>query len=176
MELVGGKVRPTLAPSSPASMRATVSALRLPVPLTTSTWTHPRIMRINARASCNVSLTVRLARGMQRNYYSKPSLISNSKARQVQYFLFCTDVQFCAKSRQHPLCSPLAELFLPNINESLILNRSSKEKSWSNDDYVLISSKGFVLKKEGKILFSGDGEGGNKVSGSDDNEEIQITE
>ncbi|WP_395045262.1 hypothetical protein [Flavobacterium sp.] len=69
-----------------------------------------------------------------------------------------------------------AELFLPNINESLILNRSSKEKSWSNDDYVLISSKGFVLKKEGKILFSGDGEGGNKVSGSDDNEEIQITE
>lgn len=69
-----------------------------------------------------------------------------------------------------------AELFLPNQDESILLKRDVEGKPWVNGDWQLIPWKGFVLKKEGKILYTGDSEIGNKVSGSNDSEEIPITE
>lgn len=59
-----------------------------------------------------------------------------------------------------------AELFLPD-EKSFILTRSAEGKPWIYDDYQLISKKGYVLTKAGVTLFSGDGEIGNKVTGSD---------
>jgi hypothetical protein len=69
-----------------------------------------------------------------------------------------------------------AEIFLPNQDESIILKRESEGKPWVNGSWQLIPWKGFVLKKDGKILYSGDGEIGSKVTGSDDSEEIPVTE
>ena len=63
-----------------------------------------------------------------------------------------------------------AELFLPN-EESVILTRKSEGMPWIFNDYQLIPWKGYVLKKAGKIIYSGDGEVGNKVTGSDKNED-----
>lgn len=65
-----------------------------------------------------------------------------------------------------------AELFLPNEDESVLVKRQSEGKPWTNGEWELIPHKGFVLKKAGKILFAGDGEIGNKVSGSDDSEDV----
>lgn len=65
-----------------------------------------------------------------------------------------------------------AEIFLPNQDESIILKRESEGKPWVNGSWQLIPWKGFVLKKDGKILYSGDGEIGNVSTGSEDNEEI----
>ena len=59
-----------------------------------------------------------------------------------------------------------AEVFLPD-EKSFILTQSAKGKPWIYNDYQLIPKNGFVLTKSGVILFSGDGEIGNKVSGSD---------
>jgi len=69
-----------------------------------------------------------------------------------------------------------AEIFLPNQDESIILKRESEEKTWINGGWQLVSYKGFVLKKEGKTLFSGDGQIGSTISGNDDNEEIPTGE
>lgn len=60
-----------------------------------------------------------------------------------------------------------AEIFLPN-NQSIILKRESEGKAWIKDDYQLIPWKGYVLKKGDKILFSGDGELGKKVTNTDE--------
>jgi len=66
-----------------------------------------------------------------------------------------------------------AELFLPNQDDSIIVKREVEGKQWSNGDWELLSIKGgYQLKKAGKLLFAGDGEIGNKVSGSDDSEDI----
>jgi len=65
-----------------------------------------------------------------------------------------------------------AELFLPNEDDSVILKRESEGKPWTNGDWELIPYKGYVLKKAGKLLFAGDGEIGNKISGSDDSEDL----
>lgn len=65
-----------------------------------------------------------------------------------------------------------AEVFLPNEEESILLKRESEGKPWVNGDWQLIPYKGFVLKKAGKLLFVGDGEIGNRVSGSDDSEDV----
>jgi hypothetical protein len=69
-----------------------------------------------------------------------------------------------------------AEIFLPNQDESIILKRESEGKPWVNGSWQLIPWKGFVLKKDGKILYSGDGQIGSTVTGSDDSEEIPVTE
>lgn len=69
-----------------------------------------------------------------------------------------------------------AEIFLPNQDESIILKRESEGKPWINGAWQLIAWKGFVLKKDGKILYSGDGEIGNVSTGNNDNEEIPLTE
>ena len=68
-----------------------------------------------------------------------------------------------------------AELFLPNEDNSVIVKSEVKGKSWTNGDWELISNKGYQLKKAGKLLFVGDGEIGNKVSGSDDSEDVAPT-
>lgn len=62
-----------------------------------------------------------------------------------------------------------AEVFLPD-EKSFILTRASEGKPWIYKDYQLIPWKGYVLKKADKVLFSGDGEIGNKVTGSDNPE------
>jgi hypothetical protein len=63
-----------------------------------------------------------------------------------------------------------AEVFLPS-EESLVLTRESEGKPWIYNDYQLIPWKGYVFKKGDKILYTGDGEVGNKVTGSDKNED-----
>ncbi|AXB57166.1 hypothetical protein HYN86_11405 [Flavobacterium fluviale] len=48
-----------------------------------------------------------------------------------------------------------AELFLDTQKESIILERNSEGDSWVNGDWQLIPWKGYVLKKNGKILYTG---------------------
>lgn len=48
-----------------------------------------------------------------------------------------------------------AELFLDTQKESIILERKSEGDSWVNGDWQLIPWKGYVLKKNGKILYTG---------------------
>lgn len=62
-----------------------------------------------------------------------------------------------------------AEVFLPD-DKSIILSRESKNKPWIFQDYQLIAKNGYVLQKAGKVLFAGDGEVGNKVTGSEEPE------
>jgi hypothetical protein len=69
-----------------------------------------------------------------------------------------------------------AELFLPNQNESVVLKKAGDGQPWTNGEWQLIAWKGFVLKKDGKILYAGDGQIGSTVTGSDDSEEIPVTE
>jgi hypothetical protein len=64
-----------------------------------------------------------------------------------------------------------AEIFLPNQEESIVLKSATKGKPWMNETWQLIELNGFQLKKDGQVLFIGDGQIGNKVSGSDDSEE-----
>ncbi|MHC0445514.1 hypothetical protein ACWA1F_08885 [Flavobacterium sp. 3-218] len=49
-----------------------------------------------------------------------------------------------------------AELFLDTQKESIILERKSEGDSWVNGDWQLIPWKGYVLKKDGKILYTGE--------------------
>jgi len=63
-----------------------------------------------------------------------------------------------------------AELFLPNQDESIIVKRDGK--SWTNGEWELVSNKGYQLKKAGKIEYVGDGQIGNKISGSDHSEDV----
>lgn len=48
-----------------------------------------------------------------------------------------------------------AELFLDTQKESIILERKSEGDSWINGDLQLIPWKGYVLKKNGKIIYTG---------------------
>jgi hypothetical protein len=63
-----------------------------------------------------------------------------------------------------------AEIFLPNKDESIILERSVKNKPWIFKQWELIPLNGYQLKESGKLVFSGDGEIGGTII--DDNEEI----
>lgn len=49
-----------------------------------------------------------------------------------------------------------AELFLDTQKGSIILERKSEGDSWNKDDYQLIPWKGYVLKKDGKIIYTGE--------------------
>ena len=62
-----------------------------------------------------------------------------------------------------------AELFIPN-SESIILTRNEEGQPWFFQDYQLVPWKGYILKKGDKKLYFGDGEVGNKFSGSADSE------
>jgi hypothetical protein len=59
-----------------------------------------------------------------------------------------------------------AEVFLPD-EKSFILSRSEQGKPWIKDDYQLIRKDGYILTKAGTTLYLGDGQVGNKVTGSD---------
>jgi len=48
----------------------------------------------------------------------------------------------------------MAEVFLPNFQEGLILDKT-QEGNWEKDEYTLISWKGFVLQKSGNAVFGG---------------------
>ena len=48
-----------------------------------------------------------------------------------------------------------AELFLDTQKESIILERKSEGDSWVNGNLQLIPWKGYVLKKAGKIIYTG---------------------
>ena len=48
-----------------------------------------------------------------------------------------------------------AELFLPNANDGLVLEKTS-EGNWQNGDYYLISWKGYVIKYKGQAIFGGE--------------------
>jgi hypothetical protein len=63
-----------------------------------------------------------------------------------------------------------AEVFLPN-EESIVLSRPEEGKPWSNANYQLIAKNGYTLKKGAEIIYVGDGTVGNKVTGSDQQEE-----
>lgn len=69
-----------------------------------------------------------------------------------------------------------SELFLPNVDGSIILERSGKNKPWIFDDWELIALNGYQLKKAGKLVYSGDGEIGGNVTGTNDTEELPIEE
>ncbi len=60
-----------------------------------------------------------------------------------------------------------AEVYLPNFEKSIIFIRPMEGQPWKYDDWQLIPWKGFVLKKGDTIVFSGDGEIGPKITGSD---------
>lgn len=49
-----------------------------------------------------------------------------------------------------------AELFLDTQKESILLERKSEGDSWTKGDYQLIPWKGYVLKKAGKIIYTGE--------------------
>lgn len=49
-----------------------------------------------------------------------------------------------------------AELFLDSQKEPILLERKSEGDSWTKDDYQLIPWKGYVLKKAGKIIYTGE--------------------
>ncbi|WP_353083218.1 hypothetical protein [Flavobacterium sp.] len=59
-----------------------------------------------------------------------------------------------------------AEIFLPD-DKSFIVTKGTSDKLWVFKDYQLIAQNGYQLKKAGQVVFSGDGEIGSKVSGSD---------
>lgn len=48
-----------------------------------------------------------------------------------------------------------AELFLDTQKDAIILERKSEGDSWVKGDYELIPWKGYVLKKAGKIIYTG---------------------
>ena len=62
-----------------------------------------------------------------------------------------------------------AEVFLPD-EKSFILTRTSAGKPWIFNEYQLIPKNGYVLTKNGETIYFGDGEIGNKVTGSDNPE------
>jgi len=47
-----------------------------------------------------------------------------------------------------------AELFLPNNDEGILLNKTS-EGNWKNNEFLLISWKGYVVQQNGKTVFGG---------------------
>lgn len=49
-----------------------------------------------------------------------------------------------------------AELFLDTQKEPILLERKSEGDSWTKDDYQLIPWKGYVLKKAGKVIYTGE--------------------
>jgi hypothetical protein len=61
----------------------------------------------------------------------------------------------------------LAEVFLPTQTKTIVLSRKTKNEPWLLDDWKLIFTKDYVLKKGEQSMFKGDAEVGNKITGSD---------
>ena len=64
-----------------------------------------------------------------------------------------------------------AEVFLPKDTASIVLTRNAEGKPWVLKEWQLVPWKGYVLKKDGKSRFAGDGEIGKKVFDSDTEQE-----
>ncbi len=94
---------------------------------------------------------VKIYSGIQLNPVSNPE---NEDETKSAFVMFSED-------------SNQAEIFLPDTTETIILSRQSEGKPWTKDDWQLIPWKGYVLKKAEETKFSGDGELGKKVTGSD---------
>ena len=94
---------------------------------------------------------VKVFTGMQLNPTSNPE---NEDEALSAYILFNED-------------GDQAELFLPNETSSHVLTKQSNGNSWTLDDWQLIKGNGYTLKKADKLMFSGDGQIGKKVMGSD---------
>lgn len=89
--------------------------------------------------------------GIQLNPADKPE---NEDETLSAYVLFSEDLN-------------QAEVFLPNETDSVVLTRLAEGKPWVFEDWQLVPWKGYVLKKGTEIKFSGDGEMGKKITGSD---------
>jgi hypothetical protein len=63
-----------------------------------------------------------------------------------------------------------ADVFLPNVTNYIVLTRLVEGKPWVFEDWQLVPWKGYVLKKGADIKFSGDGQMGKKITGSDTQE------
>ena len=48
-----------------------------------------------------------------------------------------------------------AEVFFPNETNSIVLTRLAEGKPWVFEDWQLVPWKGYVLKKAGKIIYTG---------------------
>lgn len=48
-----------------------------------------------------------------------------------------------------------AELFLPNKNKGIVLLKTN-QGNWSNQEFILISWKGYVVQLNGKAVFGGE--------------------
>jgi len=94
---------------------------------------------------------VKVFSGLQLNPINQPD---NADETISAYILFSEDLK-------------QAEVFLPNETSSIVLSGSDKTKVWSLGDWQLVATSGYVLKKAGVDQFSGDGEIGKKVTGSD---------
>lgn len=94
---------------------------------------------------------VKVFSGLQLNPVASPD---NADESLSAYILFSEDLK-------------QAEVFLPNETSSILLTGSPKTKIWTLGDWQLVGSKGYVLKQAGVDKFSGDGEIGKKVTGSD---------
>lgn len=93
---------------------------------------------------------VKVFSGLQLNPIAQPD---NADETLSAYVLFSQDLKE-------------AEVFLPNETNTIVLKGNDKTKVWILDDWQLMATHGYVLKKGGVDQFSGDGEIGNKISGS----------
>ena len=59
------------------------------------------------------------------------------------------------------------EIFFPNTEKSVLFVRDGEGQPWKFEDWQLVPWKGFILKQGEEIKFTGDGEFGPKVTGSD---------
>lgn len=94
---------------------------------------------------------VKIYSGIQLNPYSNPE---NEDETKSAFLMFSED-------------GNKAEIFLPDSTKTLILTRQAEGKPWTKDNWQLVPFKGYVLKEGEEIKFSGDGELGKKVTGSD---------
>jgi len=92
--------------------------------------------------------------GVQLNPFDKPE---NEDETLSAFVLFSEDLN-------------KAEVFLPNDSNSIVLTRLAEGKPWVFQDWQLVPWKGYVLKKGTDIKFSGDGQMGKKVTGTDTQE------
>lgn len=63
-----------------------------------------------------------------------------------------------------------AELFLPNTDKSIVLQKENAAKKWVLNQYELVLDKEYQLKKDNKIIFFGDIEAGHKITNTDEPE------
>jgi len=46
------------------------------------------------------------------------------------------------------------ELFLPNRDKGIVLHKTN-QGNWANDEFIVISWKGYVVQQNGKAVFGG---------------------